>query len=184
MLYRSFFFACMLALLLVLSGCGGQSDESSDAATADSAATASPAALISVSDIAESAIRGNAEQALASLPPAEQVDRRPRQNRHDSTQVDTLRTLYYNGLFIRVYDVSSSDKALIQHMEVTSRDFATEEGITVGTSRAEVEQKLGQPDKKEGNTYVYNLGTEAPNQLHIPFENNKVSRLSWSFHVD
>lgn len=177
-----FFFASLFTLLLVLGGCGGSYNETPDAQ--DSTDAASPAARISVSDIAERAIRGDAEQALASLPPAEQVDRRAKQNRHDSTQVDTMRTLYYNGLFIRVYDVSSSGQSLIQHMEVTSRDFATEEGITVGTSRTEVESKMGPPDKKEGTTYVYNLGTEAPNQLHIPFENDKVSRLSWSFYVD
>lgn len=181
MLYRSLFLS-MLTLLLVLGGCGGQSDETSDTAASDSAAT--PGDLISVSDLAESAIQGNAEQMLATLPPAEQVDRRPQQNRHDSTQVDTMRTLYYNGLFIRIYDVSASNQSLIQHMEVTSRDFATDKGITVGTSRAEVENKMGPPDKREGDVYVYNLGTEAPNQLRIPFDNNKVSRLSWSFYVD
>lgn len=180
---RSLFFA-MLVLLLVLAGCGKQSDNAADSTDADSLAAVSPGALISVSEIAESVLRGNAEQALAGLPPAEQVQRKARQNRHDSTQVDTMRTLYYTGLYIQVYDVTASDQSLIQHMEVTSQDFATEEGITVGTSRAEVEQKLGQPDEKEGDMYVYNLGTETPNQLRIPFENNQVSRLSWSFYVD
>ena len=58
-------------------------------------------------------MQGRAEGTLDRLNDPLRVDEAPRPNRHDPSQTDTVRTLYYDGMEIGIYDVSASGQRLV-----------------------------------------------------------------------
>lgn len=111
------------------------------------------------------------------------VDEEPRENRHIPNQTDTLRTLHYDGLDLRVYHVSDG-KEILERVTVTSDVFETDDGLAVGMARSDVEALRGGPDERQDGTYVYDLGGELPTMLHVVFSGEEVSQLEWRYPVD
>lgn len=104
-------------------------------------------------------------------------------NRHDPNQTDTLRTLQYNGLSLTVYHVSDG-KEILESVTVTGDQYETEDGVSVGMTRTQLENVRGAPAQRSGGEYVYNLGGALPTMLHVGFEGERVSRLEWRFPID
>lgn len=121
---------------------------------------------------------------LERLGEPNQVTSRPQQNRHDPSQIDTLRTLYYDGLRVHTYDVSGSENVIITGIEVTDAAYLTEQDLRVGDARSAVEATIGQPDNVEDGVYAYSLSDISPNWLYVHFEDEVVSKLEWSFYYD
>lgn len=120
---------------------------------------------------------------LDELNEPSRVDVETRPNRHVRGQTDTLRTLRYDGLDLTVYHVSDG-KEILQTVSVTDERFRTDRGLHVGMSRGAIEATLGQPTRRSGNEYVYDLGGQLPTMLHVAFSTDIVSRLEWKYPVD
>ena len=111
----------------------------------------------------------------------------PVANRHVQGQTDTVRTWTYSGLELAVYDIAGDPKQLPQSIRLTSTDYRTTEGLTVGSSRAEVTAALGEPDRLDGGDLVYVLGAEEPvptGTLRVALEADFVQALTWTFTID
>lgn len=120
---------------------------------------------------------------LDNLNEPRSVHEEPRENRHIPNQTDTLRTLHYDGLDLRVYHVSGG-KEILERVSVTSDAYEADDGLSVGMARSDVESLRGAPDERQNGTYVYDLGGELPTMLHVAFSGDEVSRLEWRYPVD
>lgn len=140
---------------------------------------------VPLATLVQGVLEGRAGEVLDRLRPPGSEEVETLQNRHDPEQVDTLRTLHYDGLTVEVYHVGGgSDREFIQSIEVTGGDYETAEGVQVGSTRTRVEEQLGSPATREGDAYVYELSDVTPNQLRIRFDGDTVSAMTWSFYVD
>lgn len=110
------------------------------------------------------------------------IDVQTHPNRHYPDQTDTLRTYNYEGLQLTVHHASG--KELLDNVTVTGQQYETDDGLSVGISRSEVEDLRGQPDQQRNGAYVYDLGGPMPTMLHVAFSGDEVSRLEWRFPID
>ena len=140
-----------------------------------------------LSQVSERTPEGRLE-VLDVLRPPTRITHRPVENRHDPSQTDTIHTYVYPGLRIEVYDVAASDTEIIQTIEVTSTDYRTASGLTIGDTRAEVRDALGAPAREENGTLFYERPQSpqdpTPPMLRIRFDNDYVQAMTWEFYVD
>jgi hypothetical protein len=115
------------------------------------------------------------------------VEREPIENRHVPGQIDTLRTLAWDGLAVEVYAVADG-KELLQEIRVTGPGYETAEGLGVGSTQSAVREAFGEPDRTDGDTVTYEVAESpddpTPTQLHIRYDGDRVAALSWSYYVD
>ena len=80
--------------------------------------------------------------------------------------------VYKAGIEIDTYPIK--DKDMIDSIVLTSKDFATAKGITIGSSKAEVEAAYGTTYKDEGEVIAYYQNNDLENlkayQLYFVFE--------------
>jgi hypothetical protein len=115
------------------------------------------------------------------------IETEPVENRHVPGQIDTLRTLVFDGLAVEVYAVADG-KELLQEIRVTGPGYETAEGLGVGSTRAAVRDVLGSPARTEGDTVTYEVSESpedpTPTQLHIRYDGDRVAAMTWSYYVD
>lgn len=191
---------CALPVLLALAGCGGEESADAPGATGDPVPAApGPDAVVSSGSgsavqlpliLSRSADRGpNGELGLLDdLPPAENTTRTPVENRHDPSRTDTVVTLAWTGLELEVYRVTSTGKEILRTVRVTGRDYATDDGLSVGVTRDSVRALRGEPTRTEVGTWIYEVydGPDDPTatMLRVGFERDRVARLRWGFYID
>lgn len=169
--------ACLGALVLV-AGCKTASPPSAGTSPR-------PLALPDLLHLAAS----DAEALLRRLQEPTRAETEPVENRHVPGQIDTLRTLVYDGLRIQLYEVADgSGRRLVQEVTVTGEGYATAEGLGVGSTRAEVREALGEPLYAEADALGYEV-QESPDDptpalLHVEFQEERVAALRWSLYVD
>lgn len=188
--------ALLLLIFLMLAACAepSQNDEQAAGDTAyahsDTAGTVRPGGELGVDLAALVEARLNPEPGterlslLDSLAPPLRVETEPTENRHVPGQIDTLRTLHYDGLRLTLYDVSASESVILTEIEVTGEQHALREGLRVGDARQAVEDALGPPDERENGTYVYEYGNGASHYLRLYFSGDAVFEIEWSFYYD
>ena len=124
---------------------------------------------------------------LDRLGEPERVETEPVENRHVPGQIDTLRTLMFDGLAVEVYAVADG-KELLQEVRVTGPGYETAEGLGVGSARAAVRDVLGAPVRTEGDTVTYEVlespDDPTPTQLHVRYDGDRVAAMTWSYYVD
>lgn len=174
-------FSLTIAFVLSLASC--QSEAPPDAPPPNETARALGVPL---SEIVDAALNGRDTTALDRLGPPDSITTAPQPNRHVPGQMDTLRTYFYDGVRLTVYDVTNSADQFVTTMQVTGPAYVTQDSLHVGSSRSEVENTLGAPDRQDGDEYIYELGepVAAPNLLRLTVEADTVQRMTWSFYVD
>lgn len=104
-------------------------------------------------------------------------------NRHNPSQVDTLRTLHFDDARITVYEVSGG-KELLKNVTVTGSGLDSPEGVRIGMAREEVERALGEADDEQNGALVYVDDGPMPTQLYVYFRNEEAGRMEWLFPID
>lgn len=112
-----------------------------------------------------------------------QVETFPFPNHHVLGQIDTISIYDYEGLTFSVYTISASGQAFITDMTVSLPTYTTAIGLRVGSSRAEVENLIGQPKSEKSDEVSYQL-SEANDLLVIVYKNDKISKMLWKFYWD
>ncbi len=92
----------------------------------------------------------------------------------------TVSTLRYQGLEIVVHELEEPSRTFISDLVVSSPVYLTDLDVSVGTSRAKVEQVLGTPSSREGDEAVYDL-TEAGDQCTVTYDGNRAIRFAFRF---
>ena len=191
----------LLAALSGLAGCGSEgaerqvtpSDTTRITTSQSAAPTTDSAAFVSVDlpvllNRVDDRRRDGTLRVLDELNPPLRVEREPVQNRHDPGQTDTILTLLYSGMRIEVYKSTDSGKEIVRSLTISGDAYQTEQGLTIGSTRAEVRKVLGEPAGTEDETLVYELtrgeNDPTPTFLHVRFDGDHVAAMSWDFYVD
>ena len=111
----------------------------------------------------------------------------PVENRHVLGQIDTIRTLVYDGIELEFYDITDNG-ILLQEVTVDGKEYVTAEGIGVGSSRADVEAAYGSPylaaDGQPVHEITSSFDEATPTHLRVQYDGDTVTSLSWYFYVD
>ncbi len=103
-------------------------------------------------------------------------------NRHVENQVDEIRELYYDGLFVRAYFPARDHRHfLLEEVEVTSPRFQIKHGLNVGTSVAELQRVLGQPNEIKGDVHSYSGETDT---VRFVIKNGVIAKVRWELYID
>ena len=103
-------------------------------------------------------------------------------NRHDENQIDEVRELYYDGLYVRAYFPAKDHKRLfLEEVEITSPRFKIKHGLDVGTPVAELERVLGEPDEIKGDVYSYSGETDT---VRFVIHNGVITQVKWELYLD
>ena len=103
-------------------------------------------------------------------------------NRHVQNQVDEVRDLYYDGLYVSAYFPAKDHKhLLLQTVEITSPRFAIKHGLNVGASLAQLKAALGEPDAVEKDVYAY---AGEGNTVYFTIKNGVITKVRWALYLD
>jgi len=122
----------------------------------------------------------------AALGTPDSVQLTPFQNRHDSTQTDTVIRLYYPGVTLGLYRVAASGTDLLGEVLLTRERGKHPLGIGIGSTREQLETVFG-PANEEGHD---DAGHETLEYLQegegvtFVLDRGAVSRIEWTGHVD
>lgn len=121
---------------------------------------------------------------LQRLGPPQRVQTETIANRYVRDQVDTLRTLVYNGVEALVYDVTSEAKAFLARLSLSDARYATPEGLRVGLSEKRLTEKIGPPTRfnDEEGTLIYQETTTTPTSMVVHVQDGQVVRIDWAFY--
>ena len=138
--------------------------------------------------INEFATRGWAFELGASLMDLKAVGKVQREvvstvkNRHVENQIDEVRELYYDGLYVRAYfPAKDHRRLLLEEVEITSPRFGIKHGLDVGASVAELKAVLGQPDEIEGDVHSYSGETDT---VRFVIKNGVITKVRWELYID
>ena len=103
-------------------------------------------------------------------------------NPHVENQIDEVRELYYDGLYVRAYFPAKDHKRLfLEEVEITSPRFKIKHGLDVGTPVAELERVLGEPDEIKGDVYSYSGETDT---VRFVVKNGVITKVRWELYLD
>lgn len=118
------------------------------------------------------------------------LEREAVENRHVQGQIDTIRTYYYEGLRLRVYDPSDGGGEIVTDVRIDSPGYDHPLDFDIGAPRAKVRESLGEPEEVRDSDLRYLIGDDedapaaAPNYLDVRIADGRVSRLTWRFYYD
>ena len=103
-------------------------------------------------------------------------------NAHVGNQIDEVRELYYEGLYIKAYFPAKDHKRfLLQEVQITSPRFRIKHGLNVGASVAELHRVLGTPDEVKGDVYSYAGETDT---VCFVITNGVITEVRWELYLD
>ena len=103
-------------------------------------------------------------------------------NRHVANQIDEVRELYYDGLYVKAYFPARDHKRfLLEEVEITSPRFQIKHGLNVGASVAELKAVLGQPDEVKGDVYSYFGEADT---VHFVVRGGVIIKVKWELYLD
>jgi len=103
-------------------------------------------------------------------------------NRHVENQIDEVRELYYDGLYVRAYfPAKDHRRLLLEEVEITSPRFGIKHGLNVGASVTELQRVLGEPDEIKGDVYSYFGEADT---VHFVVRGGVIIKVKWELYLD
>lgn len=114
----------------------------------------------------------------------QRIQTEPIANQYVRNQVDTLRTLVYNGVEALIYDVASDAKTFLARLSLSDARYATPEGLRVGLSEERVIEMIGPPTRRNPETgeLIYQETEAAPTSMVVHMQDGRVVRIDWAFY--
>lgn len=98
--------------------------------------------------------------------------------------VDEIHRLYYDGLYVEIYKATEGNKEMLQTLLVSSNKFKVKLGLNVGATKTEIKQVLGNPSNDSGGVWAYVYTAGYPDKVRFYFENDRVTKIEWSYWID
>jgi len=105
---------------------------------------------------------------------------------HPDEIVDEIHRLYYDGLYVEIYKATTDNKEMLQALSVTSNRFKVKLGLNIGTTKTEIKKALGNPSISSSND-IWDYGNPSggyPDIVKFFFENDRVTKIEWSYWID
>jgi len=103
-------------------------------------------------------------------------------NPHDNSQVDEIRTIFFDGLVVEAYFPNKNhDRFLLREVTVTKQRWRVREGLSVGVQAALITEALGAPTETTQNSYKYCGETEC---VIFQLRRGVISKITFQYYVD
>lgn len=177
--------------VLFLAACGRPADSDRQAeqapATDGALAAGDTSAVSGCRQFTEQGLRLSARsraglEAEAGRPTSTNVRVEP--NRHASGVKDSIFRFEYDGLSVQLR-VPGPGGEMIEHVAVTDRKWLTFPYFRPGVSAERVIQALGEPQRREGNSLIYDCASgEVPAPVAFELNEGIVQRIVFNYYVD
>lgn len=97
----------------------------------------------------------------------------------DPAATRTVQELAYPGVVIRV-----SPSATLIRVQVTAARFPLPHGLTIGASRREIQERLGEPQQVTDTRVLYLYSDGYPDTVEFHFRDDRVHRIEWNYWAD
>ncbi|MCP4137399.1 MAG: SH3 domain-containing protein [bacterium] len=98
------------------------------------------------------------------------------ENMHDPGIQDSIYTIKYTGLEMKLYHAKAGKKQMLNMMTITNPSFRLKHDLKKGISLSRIKSIFGEPASKSGNTYVY-PDDSSGNSLEFHVKGNKLSQI-------
>ncbi len=135
--------------------------------------------------VAAQKLGGGDETIVSTLGQPPSVSSEDIPNKHQPSQIDQIKTLRYEGLVIRLYNVVAFKKEMLLSVRMT-RNLPETFPLLIGASDKTIRDKYGDPERVEGTIHRYVLRDDESGQdmVNIEFADSAVSAVEWSYYVD
>lgn len=106
-------------------------------------------------------------------------------NKHYPAElIDETYELFYDGLSLKIYHVTYSNKDFITDISLSGENYAVKWGLGIGSTKSKIIEILGAPKKVEKDLLGYESMTGAPSQIYFHFQNDTVNKIEWHYYLD
>ncbi|CAN5921709.1 hypothetical protein BH23ACT10_BH23ACT10_14750 [soil metagenome] len=92
----------------------------------------------------------------------------------------TVTTMRYDGLEVVVHEIDKPKRSFISDLVISNRAYVPSLPVTVGISRRDVEQVLGEPPETEDGDVAYDLSDDGDLCI-VTYDGNKVAQVAFRF---
>jgi hypothetical protein len=178
--------ALAAAFMLAGAGCNRTAPPPVDAAADSLGAAASGAETFFRYGLVQT---GGTRAALqAKLGDPDSITARPVQNRHDSTQTDSVLVAHYPGLAVEIYRVTNGGRELTSSVRITdNRYIEASSPIRIGLTQDDIANVMGPPTERTGETLVYacptctELGNE---RIEVTLADGRIAAITIFYSID
>ena len=107
-----------------------------------------------------------------------------KQNIHNPDKTDKIYELFFEGLFLQVYHVTSMNKDIVITVEVTGEKYPVMDGLAIGSTKDKVLAALGKPVEESGIWIRYFVGEMALGAVEFSFRDNLLVSIKWNYFID
>jgi hypothetical protein len=101
-----------------------------------------------------------------------------------SEVMDTVYELFYEGLYLEIYEVTLDNRSFVYHIVVTSKKYKSKWGLGVGATKGDLRAILGKPNQSNIHSWSYVVLYGHPDSVRFYFEEGTVRKIEWSYVVD
>lgn len=126
------------------------------------------------------------KEIIRNLGSPQKIRKEKIKNIYDHNQMDETIEIYYDGLYIKIYNVKAvdGDKEMIEAISVFSNKYKIKWGLNIGCSRQQVKDILGAPSEVDNEKLTYSLDGNFPHQFDFFIKDGKVYKIEWSYYMD
>lgn len=127
----------------------------------------------------------NEKEIIDSLGQPDSISSKKTPNIHNPEQLDTLRSMHYQGMLVSIYHVNSTEqKDIVTLVRVTFSARALLWGLRVGCSRQQVLDLLGSPAEEGSGEMVYSDEEGYASTIFTLADDGKVTDVRWEYYID
>jgi len=101
-----------------------------------------------------------------------------------SEVMDTVYELFYEGLYLEIYEVTLDNRSFVYHIVVTSKKYKSKWDLGVGATKEDLRAILGKPDQSDIHSWSYVALYGHLDSVRFYFEKDTVRKIEWSYVVD
>ncbi len=98
----------------------------------------------------------------------------------DDEPAGTITTMRYDGLEVVVKEIERPLRSFIPELVISSRAYVTNLPVGVGSSRADIEEALGEPARDEDGEVVYQLSDDGDRAV-VTYEGDRATQITFRF---
>ena len=140
-------------------------------------------ALVGASKAEEFVLFGvNFFKAIKSKPTHQKVKKV--KNQYGESKPDEWHTDTYSGFRVEFLRAASAPYDLLSNLTISDPSIKLPFGISIGNTKSQIIQVLGQPTSQKKNELEYEIGDIQTETAYFKFANDRLVQVKWSYEID